>query len=675
MVVVVIGSVLILAAVLSSLLAASAVRFSSLVSTLLTAYLAFVANLGLVTLVLSPFREVTRGGLAVAEAVLLAAAVAAWAHRGRPLPPLGAARTAFAAISSSPLTLLYLLVVSAGLAYELVLGLTAPPNNYDSLTYHLARVAAWVQHGGIYWIPNAPTDRMNEFQPLAEQQNLFLFVATHRDVLYALPQFLAELAILVSIYGAARRLGFQVRAAACSAFLFATFPLIALEASTAQNDLFVASLPAAAACLLLGSVGVEPLLAGFAAGISIGAKLTALLISPILVWLALARGRKASLIAAGGAVVGFVAIGCWSFVLNEVHTSHLLGHGQGRTEHTVSPSVHGTIVTAFSILYELMDLSVLWRLPIHLLAYVAVIPVGLAGAYALRRTGVRRALLDGSTVALPFIAPALMIVGGTILAFVTRRLGSPVRGSGGTYGELNNSGSEDATAFGPIGGVVLLAIPVLTAGAYFARKVDLRQLALACALPSFLILLSVETKFDPWLPRFLILPAALTAPLFASLFRNRVTTAAFLCVSALLLGLAATRDLMKPLESPYGAPWGISWVQALDETGQPVAATAFAAFEELAPPSACVGAVLNDDNPAYLLYGRHFRRRVVYLPAGNAELAASRASLTYAVIGTGPAEERAVGQFRAARWTIRGLGASAYWTLAVAPSATNGSCA
>ena len=33
----------------------------------LLAYLAFVGNLGLVTLVLSPFREVTRGGLAVAD--------------------------------------------------------------------------------------------------------------------------------------------------------------------------------------------------------------------------------------------------------------------------------------------------------------------------------------------------------------------------------------------------------------------------------------------------------------------------------------------------------------------------------------------------------------------------------------------------------------------------------
>ena len=131
---------------------------------------------------------------------------------------------------------------------------------------------------------------------------------------------------------------------------------------------------------------------------------------------------------------------------------------------------------------------------------------------------------------------------------------------------------------------------------------------------------------------------------------------------------------MKPLESPYGAPWQISWVQALDETGQPVAATAFAAFQKAVPPHACIGAVLNGDNPSYLLYGRDFRRPVVYLPVADAERAAARARLSYAVISTGEAQKQAIRQFRAAGWTIRGLGVSSYWTLAAAPNATNGTC-
>src|SRR6185437_12785129 len=116
---------------------------------------------------------------------------------------------------------------------------------------HLARAAFWAQQHGIEWISNAPSDRLNEFQPLAEQEIFFLFV-TGGTALYALPQYLAELATLVAVYGTARRLGFGVRGAVGSACLLATFALVALEATTAQNDLLAASFVAVAACLALG---------------------------------------------------------------------------------------------------------------------------------------------------------------------------------------------------------------------------------------------------------------------------------------------------------------------------------------------------------------------------------------------------------------------------------------
>jgi hypothetical protein len=82
----VIGLALILAAVATSALAALALRLESLVSTLLAAYVAFVADLGLVTLVLSPSRDVTRAGLAAAQTILLIASLGAWWLRGRPGP-------------------------------------------------------------------------------------------------------------------------------------------------------------------------------------------------------------------------------------------------------------------------------------------------------------------------------------------------------------------------------------------------------------------------------------------------------------------------------------------------------------------------------------------------------------------------------------------------------------
>ena len=184
-------------AVTTAVLLALAARLSSLVSTLLVTYLAFTANLGLVTIALSPFQAVTRAGLGAAEAVLLVSAAAVWWVRGRPAPPLGLARTAAREVVTDLPTAAFLAFVLVLLGYELLLGLTVPQNNTDALAYHLARAAAWAQHGGVYWIPDAPTIRMDAFQPFAEQQLLFLLVAVRGGRLVALPQYLAELAALI----------------------------------------------------------------------------------------------------------------------------------------------------------------------------------------------------------------------------------------------------------------------------------------------------------------------------------------------------------------------------------------------------------------------------------------------------------------------------------------------
>ncbi|HEY3920704.1 MAG TPA: hypothetical protein VGL76_01195, partial [Gaiellaceae bacterium] len=333
-----IAAVLIALALASAAFAALSLRLSSAVTTALAGYLVLVGNLGLVTWALSPVHAVTRVGLLAAEVVLLGAAFAAWWLRGRPWVELAGARAAAAAVGRDPVTLLFLAVLAVALAYEFVVAVTAAPNNYDSLTYHLSRAAAWKQYGGVHWIANAPSDRLNEFQPLAEQQILFLLVAAGKGTLLALPQFVAELAILVAVYGAARRLGFDQRASACSTALLATFTLFALETTTAQNDLVAAALPTAAACLLLDGGTTEAFLAGAALGFGLGAKLTTLLVWPVLAWLALLGGRRIFARAATGVVAGFVTVGMWSFVLNLMHTGHVLGHGGGRTDQSVSPS-------------------------------------------------------------------------------------------------------------------------------------------------------------------------------------------------------------------------------------------------------------------------------------------------------------------------------------------------
>ena len=125
-----------------------------------------------------------------------------------------------------------------------------------------------------------------------------------------------------------------MRPSASAAFLLATFSLFVLESSTAQNDLVAASFPVIAACFLLSGGPVEAALAGAAASLGLGAKLTTVVVWPVLAWLAVVRGRRTVWLALAGAGAGLLAIGCWSYVLNLAHTGHVLGHGGGRVEYT-----------------------------------------------------------------------------------------------------------------------------------------------------------------------------------------------------------------------------------------------------------------------------------------------------------------------------------------------------
>jgi hypothetical protein len=628
--------------------AAASLRLPQLLTTLLAGYIVLVVELGAVTWVLSPFDAVTLTGLTAAEGVLLIGALGVWWARGRPGVHLAAARAELQSITRDRVTVLFLAVLAVALLYELVLAVTVPPNNWDSLTYHLARVAAWHQSHGIHWIANAPTGRMNEFQPLAEQEILFLFVAAGSTAVFALPQYVAQLTIILAVYGAARRLGYDAKGAARAAALFAMLSLIALESTTAQNDLVAASFPIVTAYLLLGRRGTEDVLAGVAFALGLGVKLTTALALPVLVLLAWRGGRGTLLRTAVGGAVGLLAVSVWGYVLNIAHTSHVLGHGQGRVENTAGLSLAGTVRRALHLVYRLVDIGVT---PHWLIAAFAVAGAA-TGATAFARTRSAAA----ASAAVPLLMPALVllvlhVVPAQDAAFVPR------------------TANEDLSGFGPLGVALLAGAPLAVALSPRARETDRRRVALALALPVYIVLLALTAKYNIWITRFLIVPVALTAPLFAGIFRRRLAAIALLAVAGATVGLTLADDANKKLDGRFGRPWNLSQVQALAEfpaepTGRIVAAS-LTAYDRLVPPRACVGAVLDPDEPAYLLWGPELRHRVFFLPSLTALKSAYTRDLAYVVISTGvnaPVSK----QFSDDSWAIKPLGA--YWQLAAAPA-------
>ena len=160
----------------------------------------------------------------------------------------------------------------------------------------------------------------------------------------------------------------------------------------------------------------------------------------------------------------------------------------------------------------------------------------------------------------------------------------------------------------------------------------------------------------------------LTAPLFAYLCRSRTAASALLVLGSLTLAFALTDDDAKKIRSPAGRPWTLSQLGALrafpaQPTGT-IVARALAAYDRAVPATACVGAVLDPDEPAYLLWGPKLRRRVVFLPSLDAVGGSVRNDLRYVVVSTG-VNAPVAQQFAHAGWKIRRLGS--YWQLAVAP--------
>jgi len=240
----------------TAVLAGSTLRLRSPAVFLVALWLIVSAEVVAAAELLSLVHSVRPLGYVLVEVALLLVALAAWVRVGRPRPPLPSRPSFRLSIVG-----LLALAVLVGLGYELFVLVASAPNNWDSMHYHLARVAAWHAQRDLGYFPTHNSIE-NAYPPNGELLVLWTVTFLGRDLLAALPQFFASLATAASVFVIARRLGYERRAAAFSALLFPTLTIVALESVTTQNDLVEASFVAAAVALALGRTRVETALAG-----------------------------------------------------------------------------------------------------------------------------------------------------------------------------------------------------------------------------------------------------------------------------------------------------------------------------------------------------------------------------------------------------------------------------
>jgi 4-amino-4-deoxy-L-arabinose transferase-like glycosyltransferase len=130
-------------------------------------------------------------------------------------------------------------IILSILGITFVVAVTAPPNNMDSLAYHLSRLGYWIQNGNVNHYASH-IERSVSFSPFSEYVHLHAFLLSGSERTFQLLQWSCLIGILMYISLLVEMLS-GTRAALRMALCFAvTLPIVVLEAMTTQNDIVVA---------------------------------------------------------------------------------------------------------------------------------------------------------------------------------------------------------------------------------------------------------------------------------------------------------------------------------------------------------------------------------------------------------------------------------------------------
>ncbi len=141
-------------------------------------------------------------------------------------------------------------VIGFILLATLASALLYPPTNYDSMTYHLARVPHWINNGNVSFYPRS-IDRQNYQPPLSGFVILHLQILSGSDFFANLVQWFSFVISIVLGYLIAGELGLSRNKQLLTSVVIATIPMAILQSSSTQNDLVVTSLVLSFATFML----------------------------------------------------------------------------------------------------------------------------------------------------------------------------------------------------------------------------------------------------------------------------------------------------------------------------------------------------------------------------------------------------------------------------------------
>ena len=213
-------------------------------------------------------------------------------------------------------------------ALALLVALRSPPNDWDSMTYHMARVAHWLANGSLRHYPTAETPQLF-MPPLNAYAIANLQVLAGDDRFANLVHWLAYVGAALAASLAVARLGGDRRAQAIAALLVLTIPIAAAQSATTQADLLNAFLVVTLVAFAADRPSWRNVAwSGAVTGLGMLSKLTfALYAAPVLAWLAVRwamRRQSRTLVALRDALLAAAAVGAITALLFAPHAARNL---------------------------------------------------------------------------------------------------------------------------------------------------------------------------------------------------------------------------------------------------------------------------------------------------------------------------------------------------------------
>lgn len=479
-------------------------------------------------------------------------------------------------------------------------------NHWDSLSYHLPRVAYYLQHGNLGYYP------ANYWAQVVHVKNsailmLYIFLVSGRyENLMQSVQFLSYIVSIFAAYGISRRIGLEKIYSLSAALIYSIFIEVLLEAVTPQNDLLITAYTGIAVYFLLAFKEQRNFKNVFIAilciGIAIGVKVSFLTLLPSLALIAFYTfldkkifNRKFILSISFSLIFVFIVLVLPSGYLQ----NYLLYNNAIGSRHAVSHSYAGN-----PFMHKLRHGS------LNMIRYSmdSLSLDGLPGKTSYNK--LRSALLEHNLI-LPEKNPFIQLQ--FLLKFVPIKIiqftNIPVESTVKFKFDIAKTprADEDTANLGVLGfGLLFIAIILLLLNVI--KNPAGRVLALAAVL--FFTVQCFAGRYDPWRGRYFIYSAVFAAPAIGCLikrFENKKVFKIYL-VSILIVGWISAIGATGVRQGPR------IWT-ALHTSERLVQMSlnysVFNTYEKLVPANATVAVYFPQDSLEYQLFGDKLTRTII----------------------------------------------------------------